>query len=117
MLEHKLFIMKKIKVILSSAFLSLMFISATATNGIPKTQYVKIPDNASQENIDRATELDKKMQEFNTRLESNTVSKTEKKVIKSELRDIKDEIKSMDGFGIYIGGGTLLLIILLIILL
>jgi hypothetical protein len=50
-------------------------------------------------------------------MDKSTLSVTEKKALRSELRTIKREVNRRDGGVYYISGGLILLIILLIILL
>ena len=75
------------------------------------------------ENVIPATETpDQKLERFNRRIEEiktmdkSKLSKSEKKALKREVREIRDEAKALSG-GFYISVGALLVIILLLILL
>ena len=50
-------------------------------------------------------------------MDTKSLTKAQKKELRKEVRDIQNQLKTNDGFSIYIGGGALLVIILLILLL
>ena len=75
------------------------------------------------ENVIPATETpEQKLERFNKRIEEiktmdkSTMSRSEKKALKKEVRQIRDEAKALSG-GVYLSIGALLVVILLLILL
>jgi uncharacterized membrane protein len=50
-------------------------------------------------------------------MDTKSLTGDQKRELRKEVRDIRDKLKTNDGFSIYIGGGALLVIILLILLL
>lgn len=75
------------------------------------------------ENVVPATETpEQKVERLNRRIEEiktmdkSTLSKSEKKALKREVREMRDEAKALSG-GVYISIGALLVILLLILLL
>jgi hypothetical protein len=102
--------------ILMVAILS-MFSFATASAETSKGNLkIKVTANASEQDAKRAQELQKELDQIQA-LDYNSLSAEEKNQVKAEIKDIKAEVKQMDGVYIYLGGGALLIIILLIILL
>jgi hypothetical protein len=74
-------------------------------------------------NVTPATETpEQKLERFNKRIEEiktmdkSTMSRSERKALKREVREIRDEVKALSG-GVYISIGALLIVILLLILL
>ncbi len=63
----------------------------------------------------RSTELLTRLNEIKN-IDKSTLSKTEKKELKVELRDIKKEMKSSTN-GVYLSVGAIIIIILLLIIL
>jgi hypothetical protein len=59
--------------------------------------------------------LQERIEEINA-MDKNSLSRGERKALKKEVRQIKDEVKALSG-GVYISIGALLIIILLLILL
>jgi hypothetical protein len=75
------------------------------------------------ENVIPATETpEQKLERFNRRIEEiktmdkSTMSRSERKALKEEVRQIRDEAKALSG-GVYLSVGALLVVILLLILL
>lgn len=102
--------MKKIKIFALLMFISLSVSPAFAATAEPKTA-------ATTENSltrEEATALTNRVEEIREMDKSN-MSATEKNELKSELKDIKETMKS-DPY-IYIGGSTLIIIIILLIIL
>jgi len=78
---------------------------------------------AVNENVRPTTETpEQKLERFNRRVEEikamdkSNLSRSEKKALKKEVREIRDEAKALGG-GVYISAAALLVIILLIVLL
>jgi hypothetical protein len=97
---------KSLVVILLMAIASPSFASisepvvATAATETPEAKLARL-----QERIEEINAMDK-----------NSLSRGERKALKKEVRQIKDEVKALSG-GVYISIGALLIIILLLILL
>jgi hypothetical protein len=75
------------------------------------------------ENVMPATETaEQKLERLNRRIEEiksidkSTLSRSERKALKREVREIRDEAKAISG-GVYLSIGALLLVIILLILL
>jgi hypothetical protein len=87
---------------------------------------IMIPAHANEKILERPTasssvsttevELVKRVNEIKA-LDKSSLTASEKKELRSELRAIKKEVNRIDGGVYYISGGLILLIILLIILL
>jgi peptidoglycan hydrolase CwlO-like protein len=77
-------------------------------NAVP----VKAENKLSDAEVDRIT---KRVEEIR-KLDKSELTATEKSELKSELKEMKKDVKKAGGT-IYIGGATLLLIIILILLL
>jgi hypothetical protein len=68
--------------------------------------------NTTEETINRLT---KRLEEINA-IDKSTLSKSEKRALRGEVKMIKKEMKAVSG-GVYISVGAILLIALLLILL
>jgi Zn-dependent M16 (insulinase) family peptidase len=85
---------------------------AAKTNSDKSAVATKTENKLSEEEMNRYI---KRVEEIRN-MDKSEMTKAEKRVMKSELKEIKKNVKKGGGT-IYIGGSTLLLIILLIILL
>lgn len=66
-------------------------------------------------NISRVQQLENRLEEINN-LDRRNMSRTEKKVLRREVREIKKELAAISG-GVYLSIGAIILIALLLILL
>lgn len=110
------FIVMKIKVLIALLFIfSIASLSASPVKGI----HIVVTEKATPEQREKAKELQVRLDRIQ-QLDYNALTSEEKEAVKSEVRQIKKEVRQMrDGVYFYVGGGLLLiaLIILLIILL
>jgi hypothetical protein len=108
------YVMKKL-----SLFVLLILFGASVRAGGPVEHLDKknISQMTVQEHNQRVQVLENRVKEINE-IPLTSVSKSQKKDLKSELRYINKELKMhQEAYGIYISGSALLLIIILIILL
>ncbi len=111
---------QKMKKLLSLIFLVIFSVSASTAfaggtekkSDLDKINPDKTENKLSEEELGRMT---KRVEEIG-KMDMSEMSGKEKRVLKKELKGIKENVRR-DGGYIYIGGSTLLLIILLIILL
>jgi hypothetical protein len=76
------------------------------------TTPVAITEETPEQKLNRLTN---RLEEIKA-MDRNAMSKSERKALKREVREIKDEVKQISG-GVYISIGAILVIILLLILL
>lgn len=92
----------------------LTYTTAPANPGIKHTE-IRVTEKATESDIQRANEMQQRVNEIEA-MDINSLSRTERKALKQELRGIKKEARQMDTVYVF-GGGFLLLLIILIILL
>lgn len=97
-------------------FSSASMVFANKPDSGPETEKPAVPvkteNKLSDAEIDRIT---KRVEEIR-KMDKNDLTAEEKNELKSELREMKKEVKKAGGT-VYIGGATLVLIIILILLL
>ncbi|HYG49649.1 MAG TPA: hypothetical protein VD905_02050 [Flavobacteriales bacterium] len=98
------------------ALMSMLSVATAKANTSDKKTKIVITDHASKEDAARATQLQKQIDSIEA-LDFNSLTRAEKLQVKSELDNIKKEVKQMEGVYIYLGGGVLLIILILILLL
>jgi hypothetical protein len=109
---------QKMKKTIFFAFLVIFSLSAFALNpdSKSKSENPAIPDKTenkmSEEELARLT---RRVEEIRD-MDKKELNHKEKRALKNELKEIKENVKSQGGY-IYIGAGALIIIILLIILL
>jgi len=106
--------MKKLTTYAMAAFLmlSIMPIQLSALPGTPPaTTPTTIPVESAQVQV-----LTARLNEIKE-LDRSTMSSTEKKVLRKEVRSIKKELKEQASGGVYLSVGAILIIILLLVLL
>lgn len=103
---------------LFAALMGLLTFTATSVQAAPKKERIEIrmTKDVTPENAARARVLQARLDSIQE-LDYEALSPEQQKEVKAEIKDIKAEVKKMDGVYIYLGGGVLLIIILLIILL
>ena len=77
---------------------------------------IKVTKDASPEAREKAKELQLRLDKVQA-LDYNSLSREDKKQVRTELRDIKKEAAEMDGIYLYLSAGAILILILLLILL
>ncbi|MEQ9302242.1 MAG: hypothetical protein RIF33_26920 [Cyclobacteriaceae bacterium] len=65
---------------------------------------------------ERVKMLESRVQEINA-MDMSSMTRTEKREVKKELREIQKENKTMGGSGVYLSVGAIIIILLLLILL
>lgn len=65
---------------------------------------------------ERIEKLEARVQEINA-MDLSSMTRTEKREVKKELREIQKENKTMGGSGVYLSVGAIIIILLLLILL
>src|SRR5690606_25441465 len=109
-IHQKLHPMKTHKVI-KSLFIAAMMALASPACAVTADP-VALTEETPGEKIER---LQKRIEEIHA-MDRSKMSRAERKALKKEVRQIRDEVKALSG-GVYISVGALLIIILLIILL
>ncbi len=102
--------MKTHKVI-KSLFVAAMMALASPAFAVT-AEPVSLTEETPGQKIER---LQKRVEEIHA-MDKSKMSRAEKKALKKEAREIRDEVKALSG-GVYISIGALLIIILLILLL
>ncbi len=93
-----------------------LFIAAMMALASPAFAVTAGPVALTEETPEQKVErLHKRIEEINA-MDRSKMSRAEKKALKKEVRQIREEAKALSG-GVYISVGALLIIILLIILL
>lgn len=102
--------MKKITLCLMTVFLSLTFIPAKLK---AETASIAMTSKAAEQA--KANTLLSRLNEIHA-MNKSRLSSPEKKVLRTEVRDIRDQLKNMSQ-GVYLSIGAVIIIILLLILL
>jgi hypothetical protein len=90
----------------------MMMLAIAAPSFGNTTEPVRTVNESPEETINRLT---KRLEEINA-IDKSTLSKSEKRALRGEVKMIKKEMKAVSG-GVYISVGAILLIALLLILL
>lgn len=107
----------KIKVLIALLFIS--SIVSLSASPVKRGIHIVVTEKATPEQREKAKELQARLDRVQ-QLDYNALTDKEKEAVKTEVREIKKEVRQMrDGVYFYVGGGLLLiaLVILLIILL
>jgi len=102
--------MKKLFAILALVFSANMLVAAPATVENSKNEKTELTEAQKE----RLAEIQVRVDEIKG-MDFSTMSKDEKKDVKMELRDMKEEAKRAGG-GVYISVGAIIIILLVLIL-
>lgn len=103
--------MKKLFAILALVFSANMLVAAPANDENSKKEKTELTEAQKE----RLAEIEARVDEIKT-MDFSTMSNDEKKDVRMELKDMKEEAKRA-GSGVYISVGAIILILLLLILL
>lgn len=100
-------------------FVLIMLLTFTVTNATAedrKSLRARIVNMTNEQKEARMTQIEQRVLEIKN-IDKSTLSKTERKALKNELKDIRQEAKAIGRGGIYISFAGLIIIVLLLILL
>jgi hypothetical protein len=102
----------KVHRIMRSLFVMVLMALASPTFAATTTEPVTTPTETPEQKLER---LQKRLEEIEG-MDRNKMTRTERKALKREVREIRDEVKALSG-GVYLSIGALLVVVLLLILL
>jgi hypothetical protein len=106
--------MKKFEVLIILVFIMISTVSSKlhASNDMTPDSIVY----TSLEDKERANELTIRLEHIEA-MDKASLTRSEKKVLRKEVRTINKELKSLAGGGVYLSVGALLLVVILLIIL
>lgn len=103
--------------ILTSTLVMLLCLSSfTVMAEDKKTLKARVENMSEEQKEARYTEMKLRMEEIK-QMDKSSLSKNERKALKSELKDMNQEAKAIGKGGIYLSTAAIIIIILLLILL
>lgn len=107
----------KLKITLLAAMMLLLATVSTraASFSTPVTEPTKVTNELTPEQKARIEAIEKRVMEIK-KMDKSSLTKAERKALKSELKDMKKEAKALRG-GVYLSVGAIIIIILLLIIL
>jgi len=100
---------------MKKTFFALTFLIATLLAFQPQTSFAKEKKELSVAEQAKLDSIENRVYEIQ-HMDKSTLSKAEKKELKTELKTMKKEAKALGGGGVYLSVGAILIIILVLIL-
>ena len=107
--------MKKIAYCLITTSLLLTFYPLQSNNATPVAPSSVVAIKPTESAKAKAIDLEIRLNEINA-MDKSTMKPSEKKVLRKEVRSIKQQLKELSG-GIYFSAGAIIIILLLILIL
>lgn len=96
--------------------LSFSFVSVSASPAIGKNKYADETPLTQEQKELRLQQITKRVEEIKA-IDKSQLNRQERKELRKELRELKEQAKPITGGGVYLSVGAILLIILALIIL